>query len=264
MADPWTETRLSLTRDAAGTLRLSQGGTVLYERATGKLPPLRLATNASGNPVGWRGADCAHVTDPWPSAPALCSCAPLACEARASECGPVDDGCARVQDCGVCASGFDCADNACVCAPDATEALAPQSAAPLVFGTPLPATFHGPDDIDRFSASPFVDKPGDVHYAVRMAGPVAGTSEVVLTLFPTMDGCCCTTTCTTGTQGLNESGSTTCTATVPPGHADATPVVAADVSCAGFQHSDGLVVTARPTAWDAACMPYTLTLERAP
>ena len=97
-----------------------------------------------------------------------------------------------------------------------------------------------------------------------MAGPAAGTSEVVLALFPTMSGCCCTTTCTAGTQGTNQAGWATCTATVQPGHAAATPVVAADVSCAGFEHSDGLEVTVRATGWDAACMPYAVTLERAP
>jgi len=133
-----------------------------------------------------------------------------------------------------------------------------------VFGTPFAATFDGGDDVDTFTASPFVDKPGDIHYAVRVAGPAAGTSEVVLTLSPTMDGCCCATTCTAGVQGTNESGWTTCTATVAPGHAAAPPVVAADVSCAGFQHNDGLEITVRPSAWDGACMPYSLTLERAP
>ena len=88
----------------------------------------------------------------------------------------------------------------------------------------------------------------------------------MLTVHPVPDGGNgCTVTCTTGTQGTEASnGYAACTASVPAGHTAGTPVAAADVSCAGFQNDDGLVVSVRPTTWDAACMSYALPLTRSP
>ncbi|MFO0749160.1 MAG: hypothetical protein U1F43_26380 [Myxococcota bacterium] len=248
---------LEVRRDAAGTITLLRAGEVVFTKATGKLVPLRVAARAAISSFAWAGSACAPSDDAWPSAPAVCACAPLDCDARHAACGMVDDGCARLQDCGGCDGATTCGDNACACARDASESD-PAAAHALGSGyhASFTGTFHDAGDVDRLRyESPIeIARTNVYHVDATVAGPPGAT--FALSLEGYVPGTSCTLGCDSGSVGSGGpiTGGTTCSATGTS--------VTLVVSCIGFQVSGvELGVTVSPTTWDASCVPYDLALD---
>lgn len=88
-----------------------------------------------------------------------CECVPLTCESAGASCGELDDGCGGTIECGACADGTACVDNACGCPPDESEDNEVQAAAyDLGEATDHPRTemlmetygLHSATDVDWF------------------------------------------------------------------------------------------------------------------
>ncbi len=251
---------LRVQRDAAGVISVVENGATVYQRATHTLGMTRIQLRTAYE-VGWRGDDCAHAVDPWPSSPALCTCAPIDCAGRGATCGPIDDGCGRTEQCGACGNGFACAENACACVPDETEALSTNPTLTVgVVGGPwapsFPASLDSPADVDSYRATRTVAS-GEppTAYAAQRVGPAGGTTALVLEVRPAAG---CTTTCRFGAiAGVGAAfGGVSCTAGASQ------QSVIAEVDCGGAARTDTLAVTVSPTVWDPSCMNYEISLNR--